>query len=220
MKRILTSCLFLFLPALLYSQCCSTLTIVNEDGIPFYLFLDGKKLNDTALSTIRITDQTAALHDLRIWFVDASLPPLIKPKFSLADTLGKPIKVSYAIRRGPEGSLILRWIYQESSMLRNRDGGCADLPLQNSAFKLLMRPVYASHDENERIRICKRIIMNNCMPVAQIAKMSSVLKEEKNRLELVLLAYDFTHDIYNFTSLLKYFHQPQSLIELKKLNHN
>jgi hypothetical protein len=81
--------------------------------------------------------------------------------------------------------------------------------ISDADFMFLAQKLASSEDETGKLNYAKHISNQNCMTTTQVMKMSSLLKLERDRLELFKSAYAKVYDKDNFSQALVMFsHQP------------
>lgn len=71
-------------------------------------------------------------------------------------------------------------------------------PLSDSEFNRLVRSVMMQPDDHLREITAIQLAEANCMTVAQIMKMASLLEQEASRLDYLKRSYDYTYDVGNY----------------------
>lgn len=102
------------------------LTVFSEDGLPFYLILNGERYNDVAQTNIRIEELPNPYYNCKIIFADRSLPELSKSAVQIADENNVMQDVTYRIKRDNKGRNVLRFysfVPAQQNMVR--PGNCA-----------------------------------------------------------------------------------------------
>lgn len=79
-----------------------SLTIFSEQGDPFYLYLNGNKMNDTAVTKIRLEGLSGEYYTVKVDFKSASIAPLSK-RLYLLDGNDKMSDATYRIRKDKSG---------------------------------------------------------------------------------------------------------------------
>ena len=92
---------FLFLPTYLFAQeqAMGNLTIFSEDGDRFFVYLDGKKQNDVAQSTLRIRELSQLSYLVKIEFENNRYTAISKPNVFISDGDDNMMEVAYKISR-------------------------------------------------------------------------------------------------------------------------
>jgi hypothetical protein len=85
------------------------LTIFSEDGLPFYLILNGERYNDVAQTNIRIEELPNPYYNCRIIFQDRAIPELSKSVLNIVDADNIMQDVTYRIKRDNKGRNVLRF---------------------------------------------------------------------------------------------------------------
>ncbi len=78
---------FIFLPSLVYAQQTGTgsLNVFSEQGDAFFLFLDGKKQNENAVSSIRVEGLSALAYEVKLVFEKPEIAPIQKKNVYISD---------------------------------------------------------------------------------------------------------------------------------------
>lgn len=85
------------------------LTIFSEDGLPFYLILNGERYNDVPQTNIRIEELPNPYYNCKVIFEDRSLPEISKSAVNIADVNNVMQDVTYRIKRDNKGRNVLRF---------------------------------------------------------------------------------------------------------------
>lgn len=85
------------------------LTIFSEDGLPFYLILNGERYNDVPQTNIRIEELPNPYYNCKVIFQDRSLPEISKSAINIADVNNVMQDVTYRIKRDNKGRNVLRF---------------------------------------------------------------------------------------------------------------
>lgn len=81
-----------------------------------------------------------------------------------------------------------------------------DLPMAEAIFMPLARQVFNTPDEAQKMLIALEVLKDNCLSVAQIMKLGSLLGEENNRLNFLKKAAPHVYDVMHYgqaTQILK-----------------
>ena len=94
-----------------YAQWVPTanLTIFSEDGLKFYLVLNGERYNDVPQTNIRIEELPNPYYNCKIIFEDKTQPDITKKTLMLADANRVMQDVTYRIKRNHQGENVLRF---------------------------------------------------------------------------------------------------------------
>ena len=78
---------FIFIPSLVYAQQTGTgsLNVFSEQGDAFFLFLDGKKQNENAVSSIRVEGLSALAYEVKLVFEKPEIAPIQKKNVYISD---------------------------------------------------------------------------------------------------------------------------------------
>lgn len=79
-----------------------SLTIFSEQGDPFYLYLNGNKMNDSAVTKIRLEGLSGEYYTVKVDFKSASIAPITK-RLGLIDGNDKLSDATYRIRKDKSG---------------------------------------------------------------------------------------------------------------------
>jgi hypothetical protein len=99
MLRIL---LILLLPVFSYAQPTGSLIIISEQGDPFYLYLNGQKMNDTAITKIRLDGLSGEYYTVKADFKSSAIQPITKRLYLMDDNF-KMSDATYRIRKDKSG---------------------------------------------------------------------------------------------------------------------
>ena len=108
-KMLLVLLLLCNIPS--YAQWVPTanLTIFSEDGLKFYLVLNGERYNDVPQTNIRIEELPNPYYNCKIIFEDKTQPDITKKTLMLADANKVMQDVTYRIKRNHQGENVLRF---------------------------------------------------------------------------------------------------------------
>jgi len=97
-----------FLPAFCYTQQTVTgsLNVFSEQGDVFFLFLDGKKQNEKAVSSIRVEGLTALAYEVKLEFEKPGIVPIQKKNVYISDGEDVLMDAYYRISRS---SSTVKW---------------------------------------------------------------------------------------------------------------
>ncbi|WP_299452637.1 DUF4476 domain-containing protein [uncultured Microscilla sp.] len=73
-----------------------------------------------------------------------------------------------------------------------------DLPMSEAIFIPLARQVFNTPDEAQKMLIALEVLKDNCLAVAQIMKLGSLLKDENNRLNFLKQAAPHVYDLLHY----------------------
>lgn len=93
-----------------YAQQASNLVIFSEDGLPFYLILNGVRQNIKAETNIKVDGLTQPYYSAKIIFEDKNQPVLEKKVLQMqgVDNTG-PMEVTYKIKKNNKNVNVLRF---------------------------------------------------------------------------------------------------------------
>lgn len=113
MKKIYTSLVLSVLYLSSFAQNTSNLIIFSEDGLKFYLILNGIRQNDVAVTNVKVIDLNQPYYTAKIIFEDKNQPPIDKKYLSVTDPESKgPTEVTYKIKRNNKGTNVMRFYSQ------------------------------------------------------------------------------------------------------------
>lgn len=104
-KLLLTLCLFLGTYNL-FAQ--NILTIFSEDGLPFYLILNGIRQNENPETNVRVNGLTADYYSAKIIFNDATIGEIEKKFLMTTGAECKPCDVTYKIKYDKKGLIDMK----------------------------------------------------------------------------------------------------------------
>lgn len=73
-----------------------------------------------------------------------------------------------------------------------------DLPMAEAIFIPLARQVFNTQDEAQKMLIATEVLKDNCLSVAQIMKLGSLLGDDNNRLNFLKQARPHAYDLLNY----------------------
>lgn len=106
---VLVLLLMCSMPAIAQWVPTANLTIFSEDGLKFYLVLNGERYNDVPQTNIRIEELPNPYYNCKIIFADKTQPDISKNALMLADANGVMQDVTYRIKRDNKGKNVLRY---------------------------------------------------------------------------------------------------------------
>lgn len=216
--------LMLFLFSMLgTAQDHSSITVYDEEGVPFRIWVNGT-VSDSgkASSRIRIDSLEAGEHRLEVRYPDSSItvpPERIRFEGQVSRT--------YALQKGKEGKRDWSLISEikrsggttngeaekpiaergaeghelsvDSSFIRSYHGksACSE-PIDRERIERLLKESKEKTFESERMRLVKERIEGTCLISSQVAALMETLDYEDNRLELAKHAYERTFDQENY----------------------
>lgn len=104
-KIILTVATFL---TLITGFSQNNVTIFSEDGLPFYLILNGIRQNENAETNIRLEKLSQEMFTAKIIFADQSIPSIDKKYFMVASNDCRPCDITYKIKTNKKGEVVLK----------------------------------------------------------------------------------------------------------------
>ena len=104
----------------------ANLTVFSEDGLRFYLVLNGQRYNDIPQTHVRVEGLPSTYYNCKIIFEDSRIQPLSKNRLMTADVDNVLQDVTYRIKRDNKGRNVLRF-YSFVPVTQNmpRPAGCA-----------------------------------------------------------------------------------------------
>lgn len=113
MKRIYTLIAIAVLSISSFAQNSSNLIIFSEDGLKFYVILNGIRQNEVAMTNVKISGLTQPYYGAKIVFEDSKQPILEKKYLNVTDPESKePLEVTYKIKRNNKLVNVLRYFSQ------------------------------------------------------------------------------------------------------------
>lgn len=91
--------------------------------------------------------------------------------------------------------------------------------LANSDFMFLARQVHKTVGESAKFSRATQIVRTNCLSVAQVMKIASLLELERDRLELLKVAYPKVYDVEHYSEthqLFQHYPNQQALVNFIK----
>ncbi len=102
----------------------SHLTLLSEDGSPFFVYLNGIQYNQQPATAVRIEHLTSNMYQCRIVFSDRRLPELMHRSLAVTDIDGYAQDISYLIstkRRGDRAFSVYQIIPMEPIEIQTRN---------------------------------------------------------------------------------------------------
>jgi hypothetical protein len=113
MKKIYTLIAIAVLSISSFAQNSSNLIIFSEDGLKFYVILNGIRQNEVAMTNVKISGLTQPYYGAKIVFEDPKQPILEKKYLNVTDPESKaPLEVTYKIKRNNKLVNVLRFFSQ------------------------------------------------------------------------------------------------------------
>ncbi len=112
MKKIITTSLVVFVAISAFAQMgqpTANLTIFSEDGLKFFLILNGERQNDKAQTNLRVEELAQPYYNAKIIFEDKTQGEISKNTLMLTDANGTPQDVTYKIKKDKNGKNVLRF---------------------------------------------------------------------------------------------------------------
>lgn len=95
--------------------------IYNEDKIPFTVYLNGEKMNETPQDRVRIINLTQNYYKIKIEFATDTIPPIERKIFQLTNADGIKVDAVHIIKRNKKGEWGLHWKSQSVAPARIED---------------------------------------------------------------------------------------------------
>ncbi len=113
MKKIIYTLVLLSNSISFYAQQTSNLIVFSEDGLPFYLVLNGVRQNAKAETNIKVDGLSQPYYAAKIIFEDKTQPVLEKKVLQMqgVDETG-PMEVTYKIKKNNKNVNVLRFYSQ------------------------------------------------------------------------------------------------------------
>ena len=108
MKKIL-SLLFITIFAFQGIAQNSNLTVFSEDGLPFYLILNGIRQNENPETNVRIDGLVNSYYTTKIIFSDQSRPSIEKKMTMVVDADNRRGEVTYKIKANKKGQQVMKY---------------------------------------------------------------------------------------------------------------
>lgn len=102
MKKVILLSLFFISTLGVFTQNCN-LVVFSEDGLNFFLIVNGERINDQAKANVKKTDISTAFASVKIKFADESIAEISKPNLMLAP--GE--EITYVIKKKKNGEMAL-----------------------------------------------------------------------------------------------------------------
>jgi len=113
MKKIYLFLAFALLSAASFAQNTSNLIVFSEDGLKFYLILNGIRQNDVPVTNVKVVDLNQPYYSAKIIFEDTKQPVLEKKILQMTDAEGKgALEVTYKIKKNNKMVNVLRFFSQ------------------------------------------------------------------------------------------------------------
>lgn len=108
MKTILS---FLFVAVFAVNSFAqnSNLTIFSEDGLPFYLILNGIRQNEKPETNVRVDGLVSDYYTTKVIFSDKNLPIIERKMLMVIDADGRKGEATYKIKADKKGEQVLRY---------------------------------------------------------------------------------------------------------------
>lgn len=113
MKKRLLTCVVTLCSIFMYAQSTSNLIVFSEDGLKFYLILNGVRQNEVAATNIKVDKLNQPYYSAKIIFEDKKEEVLEKKYLQVVDVDSKaPLEVTYKIKRNNKNVNVLRFFSQ------------------------------------------------------------------------------------------------------------
>jgi hypothetical protein len=113
MKKIYSLFAFVLISTALFAQNTSNLIVFSEDGLKFYLILNGIRQNETAVTNIKVDKLNQPYYAAKIIFEDKTQPVLEKKYLPVVDAEGSAsLEVTYKIKKNNKNVNVLRFFSQ------------------------------------------------------------------------------------------------------------
>lgn len=113
MKKIYSFLAFALLSLASFAQNTSNLIVFSEDGLKFYLILNGIRQNDVPVTNVKVVDLNQPYYSAKIIFEDTKQPILEKKYLPVTDAEGKgALEVTYKIKKNNKQVNVLRFFSQ------------------------------------------------------------------------------------------------------------
>ncbi len=113
MKKVYSFLALVLLSVVSLAQNSSNLVVFSEDGLKFYLILNGIRQNDVPVTNVKVVDLIQPYYSAKIIFEDPKQPVLEKKILQLTDAEGKGnLEITYKIKRNNKQVNVLRFFSQ------------------------------------------------------------------------------------------------------------
>lgn len=113
MKKIYSFLSLVLLSVASFAQNTSNLIVFSEDGLKFYLILNGIRQNDVPVTNVKVVDLNQPYYSAKIIFEDTKQPILEKKYLQVTDVENNgPLEVTYKIKRNNKQVNVLRFFSQ------------------------------------------------------------------------------------------------------------
>lgn len=113
MRKLYYFLFFGLLSMVSFSQGTSNLIVFSEDGLKFYLILNGIRQNDVPVTNVKVIDLNQPYYSAKIIFEDTKQPILEKKYLPVTDAEGKgALEVTYKIKKNNKQVNVLRYFSQ------------------------------------------------------------------------------------------------------------
>ncbi|MGB1248484.1 MAG: hypothetical protein ACPG4Z_06330, partial [Chitinophagales bacterium] len=106
MKKLLLIAIAILSMGQTFAQ--NNVTVFSEDGLPFYLILNGVRQNENPETNIRLEGLTQDYFTAKMIFSDESIPEIERKFFAVANDECRPCDVTYKIKENKKGENVLR----------------------------------------------------------------------------------------------------------------
>ena len=113
MKKKITLLFSLFISIISFAQTTSNLIVFSEDGLKFYLILNGIRQNEVPVTNVKVKDLNQPYYSAKIIFEDKTHPDLDKKYLATVDQeSNSPLEVTYKIKKNNKNVNVLRFFSQ------------------------------------------------------------------------------------------------------------
>jgi hypothetical protein len=109
MKKIYILLATLVLSISAFAQNSGNLIVFSEDGLKFYLVLNGIRQNESPLTNVKVVDLNQPYYSAKIIFEDTKQPNIEKKYLAITDADKNFQEVTYKIKRNNKLENVLRF---------------------------------------------------------------------------------------------------------------
>ena len=113
MRKISILFLSAFISIISFAQSTSNLIVFSEDGLKFYLILNGIRQNEVPVTNVKVLDLNQPYYSAKIIFEDKTQPVLEKKYMAVVDEeSSSSLEVTYKIKKNNKLVNVLRFFSQ------------------------------------------------------------------------------------------------------------
>ena len=198
------------------------LHLINSEGIPFIMELDGKKINAAAQASLSINHLDSREYQVQIFFPDNSVN--VKGKiYTIWEGLPTDNReFTYTIEK-TNNKWRIRFL--NSSPIETKTDSATEIKtdkkdssvfLNEKAFSNYLAIINLEPFEDSRLHKCEEFFSKSCLTIQQITEICSVFEYDQSKLNFIRLAFQNSKEKSNFHKLQSVFQYRNTKSEFSK----